>query len=128
MDNTQRDFQIAVQFMGGMSVPKLAQEHSLSIPSINRILETQKVDRSKRQKLGPVEKVVDEAHDKIGKRLYHYRSFTAYEERSVACVSLGWSAKKVAMVEKGHAALTLADLKAIAAYMQQSLSQLLEDI
>lgn len=128
MDNTQRDQEIAVQFLGGTSVPKLAQDHSLSVPSINRILEAQKVDRSQRQKLVVEDRLIDQTHERVGQRLYHYRAFSAFEDRSVASKTLGWSPKKVAMVEQGHTALTLHDLKAIAAYLNQSLSQLLEDL
>jgi hypothetical protein len=128
MDNTQRDFLIAVQFMDGTPVPKLAQDHSLSVPAINRILAAQNVDRSQRRRVIIEDKVVDDHHDKIGKRLYHYRAFVAYEERLAASKTLGWSAKKLAMIEQGHTVLSLIDLRTIASYMKQSLSQLLEDL
>lgn len=128
MDITQRDRDIAVEFLGGRSVPKLALKHGLSEPHINRILEQQQVDRSKRLKSSTEDKIIDHAHERIGQRLYSYRSFEAFEDRMTCAKNIGWSAKKLAMVEQGHTVLNLTELQAIAKYMKQTISQLLEDL
>ncbi len=128
MDNTQRDQQIAAQYLDGDTIPKIAQDHQLSVPSINRILETLKVDKTKRKKKIVEDRLIDMTHERVGQRLYHHRSFIKFEDRSLAAKSLEWSPKKVAMVEQGHTLLTLHDLKIVAAYLNQTLSQLLEDL
>lgn len=128
MDNTQRDQQIAARYLGGIPVPKLALEHGLSVPSINRILETQKVDRTQRVRLRIPDKIIDHTHERVGQRLYNYRAFSVFEDRMTCATNLGWSVKKIAMIEQGHTVVSLAELKVIAAYMKQTLSQLLEDL
>lgn len=128
MDNTKRDQQIAKDFMIGVSVPKLAIKYGLSAPHLNRILDAQNVDRSKRLKCSIEDKIVDRAHEIIGQRLYYFRRFEMFEERIDCAETLGWSAKKLALVEQGHMTLTLRDLQTIAAYMKKLLSQLIEDI
>lgn len=128
MDNTQRDTQIAAEYMRGVTVPKLAIDFGLSIPTINRLLAAQDVDRSKRLKSTNVDKAIDHTHEIVGQRLYNYRSFTVFEDRIKGAENLGWSAKRLAQIEKGHSVLTLIELNDIALYMQLTLSQLLEDL
>lgn len=128
MDNTQRDLLIAAQFMRGESVPKLAQEFKLAEPSINRILKEQNVDRSQRLKLAATDKIVDHSHERLGQRLYHHRQFVVGEDRVTCAAAMGWSPKKLALIEKGHTLVSLSELKTIADYTSQTLSQLLEDI
>ncbi len=128
MDNTQRDELIAAQYMGGTIIPQLAHDHGLSEVSINRILKNRDVDRSQRVKPDTTLKLIDQTHERLGQRLYHHRQFVIGEDRMACAKTIGWSPKKIAMVEQGQTSVTLAELKTIATYMSQSLSQLLEDI
>lgn len=114
--------------MNGKSVSKVAAFHGLSVPHVNRILDQQKVDRSKRLKAAQDTKVIDHQHEKVGQRLYHYRQFEVFEDRSACAEALGWSAKKVAMIEQGHSVLNFSDLLSIAEYMKKTVSELLIDI
>lgn len=128
MDNTHRDNQIAADFMSGIPVSKLALDYSLSIPSVNRILKEMNVDRSNRIKQAVDHHVVDHLHIAIGVRLYDHRTCEVGEERPDCADKLGWSSKKLAMIEQGKSVLNLADLKVIAEYMNMTLSQLVENL
>lgn len=130
MDNTQRDQDIASEFMSGVSIPSLVQKYVLSVATIHRVLAQQKVDRSKRVK--SVEdsaiKVIDEAHVSIGGRLLQHRTKVWLDDRLEAADKMGITSKRVALLENGQSLLTLPDLIIIARYLNVPLSDLVKDL
>lgn len=128
MDIKERDTLIATDYMGGKSVPLLAKEHGLSVPSINRVLEQAGVDRSKRAERVREPGPIDFLHERVGQRLYNHRRFVEGKERNDVAEKLNWSVKKVAQVETGKTPLSLYDIQAIAGYMKQTMSRLLEEL
>lgn len=123
MDNTTRDDEIVLGYLQGSSAAKLGRIHKLSVPTIRKILQDRKVTRKECITSSETSKVIDPLHIKVGQRLYHAR-FKRNVERLVAADLLGWSAKKLNNVEKGHAVLTLIDLAEISKYMETTISEL----
>jgi hypothetical protein len=132
MDTLERDKQIALDYLNGSITSDLALDYRLSIARIFQILREQGAtgkDSPERAKLIPEgPKYFSPIHIKLGHRLFTYRAHTLFQERSSAAVDLGWSVKKLALVEKGETQLTLTEMIQVAQYMQVSLSSLMKDL
>lgn len=130
MDNTQRDLDIASEFMSGVSIPSIVQKYSLSVASVHRILAQQKVDRSKRVKSveDSAVKIIDETHQVLGAKLLAHRTVVLFEDRITAATNMGITSKRVALIESGQSLLTLPDLLIIAKYFGVPLSELVKDL
>lgn len=132
MDTLERDKQIARDYLNGSITSDLALEYKLSIARIFQILRDQGAtgkdapERAKSIPEGP--KYFSPIHVKLGHRLFTFRAHTLFQERSTAAIDLGWSVKKLALVEKGETQLTLTEMIQVAQYMQVSLSALMKDL
>ncbi|KAK1583690.1 hypothetical protein Q3G72_026136 [Acer saccharum] len=117
-----------IQNEAGLPASKLAVKFGISVPQIRRILSDQKaVKHPEAPKPSSDDKVVDDAHRKLGNRLYFYR-VTLLNDTIQAGESLGWSAKKLRSIEQGHSEISLADLQDMAEYMKTSISELTRDL
>lgn len=133
MDNAERDSAIASDYAGGpvtagLSASKLASKYGLSVPQIRRILSSKEAKRHPNAPKPTAEdKVIDEAHQKLGNRLYAYR-FKIMNDTGQAAELLGWSVKKLRGIEQGISEITLADLQDMAEYMKTSISELTRNL
>jgi hypothetical protein len=133
MDNTERDREIANLYAGSpttapLAASKLAVKFGLSVPTIRRILAEQQAKRHPdAPKPSGDERVIDEAHRKLGGRLYGYR-FNKLNDPSQAANALGWSVKKLRSIEQGHSEISLSDMQDMAEYMKISISDLTRNL
>lgn len=129
MNHAERDQEIGKLFAGGPGVSglpasKLATKFGISVPQVRRILAGQEAKRHpEAPKPTTEDKVIDDAHRKIGNRLYGFR-FQRLDDTGRASEVLGWSVRKLRSIEQGHSEITLSDLQDIAEYMNLSLSEL----
>ena len=132
MDTLERDKRIAQDYLKGSITTDLALDYRLSIARIFQILREQGAtgkDSPERAKVIPEgPKYFSPIHVKLGHRLFTFRAHTLFQERSDAAIDLGWSVKKLALVEKGETQLTLTELIQVAQYMRVSLSSLMSDL
>lgn len=130
---SERNQQIAQQYLEGRSAPSIARDHGLSLSSVRVILREQGVTSSKRTPRPDVveaeKKPISMKHKKIGERLIYYRSMTKGQGRAEASRKLGWSTQKIAMTEAGKHDLTLTDLEDLTSYMGlNNITELLQSV
>lgn len=133
MDAKERDKAIASMYLEeNKSASELSIEFNLGIARIYQILKDQgatKRDDTVRPRVkAEGTRAISQAHVKIGLKLYSYRQFDTCKDRNTVNEELGWSLKKIALVEKGETQLTLTDLMQLAAYMDITPSELMRDL
>lgn len=126
-DNEERDAKIVAAYEGGLSASRVAREFRLSISYTRAILAKCKAVKGPAMPRPQSERIIDQAHQKFGARLYGYRFRKTNDAQQTADL-LGWSVKKLRGVEKGVSILTLEELQDVAAYMELSLSELMKDL
>lgn len=132
MDIEERNATIARLYLEGHSTPTISRETGVSLPLIFVILKELKITGPggpERAKLSEDRnKSISPLHVKLGGRLYSYRQFDLCRDRNQAAALLGWTVKKLALVEKGDTQLTLTELAAMADFMKVNLATLLKDL
>lgn len=127
LDNDERDNEIVAAYAKGETASKIASTRKLSLSRVRAILSSRKAVKGPAMPKSQLDRVIDTVHLRIGNRLYAYR-FKRMHDVQRGADFLGWSVKKLRVVETGSSVLTLQELQDIAKYMAVSLSDLMKDI
>lgn len=126
---SERDREIADLYLGGYSAAVIARQLGISAPLVYKVLAKHGIKRPEGTARRKAEKSsISPTHFKVGLRLYDHRVGTRAQDRVQASETIGWTSKKLALVEQGEYSLTLEDLQDISGYMKISLSELLNGL
>lgn len=113
----------------GPSAEEIARRFGISEAAVRKITAKLGVSRPRGRKAAKKdeERVIDPLHQKVGIRFSSFLHFQKLRTVSEAAEELGWSPQKVSAIGKGFHNLSLTDVKQLADYMGQSLSEFLKD-
>ena len=113
---SERDEQIAADYMDGRTVPSLSEEYGLSQTRVWQILNEKGVsgstERKRVQKVPSGTKPLTKVHEILGRRLSEFKLDHFLDSRELAR-RLNWSVKKLTAMGRGRKDPTLTELKEI---------------
>lgn len=127
MTGRSRDEEVCELYKGGKSAEEVGRSVGLSAASVYIIVKKYGVQKG-RAKSTQTAEAITPGHSKIGMRLYDKRTCTMILSGTDFGKQVGWSAKKVSLVEQGKYDLTLCDLQALASVFNTSIEELLHGL
>ena len=127
---TERDEQVAQDYMDGMSVPALANVYGLSKPRIWQILDQRGVSGSterKQVRRVPMHiKPITRSHEVLGRRLSEFKLDRLIDGRDLS-QRLNWSVQKLTAMERGRKDPTLTELMEISRLLKIPIGVILSE-
>lgn len=125
--NTERNNQLADDFMDGKTVKELSEIYGIGQRMILRILQTKGLRAKNRKMQIPLkdrQRPKSKLHKAIGDKIYDFYFIKKNMNRAAAAEALGVSAKALKGIETGYSQLSLTDLQTIARFMDTTIGEL----
>ena len=127
-DSAERDKVLVEAFSAGVTPVELGERQGLSTRRVRQILVANNAEAPKAILPKTLEdRIIDPAHQRIGVRLYGFRTRNSKDAQQTADI-LVWSVKKLRGIERGTTSIDLVDLQVISKFMNLSLCELLKDL